>query len=103
MNFVSSSKFEKMRLAATIKNNELSDRVVIHAAKKGDKLEADVVHLGLTMRQHETRMTRGLIKETQLSYSTHAATALRGVVGSDINLSRWTSYGEWFGAQPHAT
>lgn len=46
---VSSTKFEKMDAAATIKDLKVGDRVVIHAAKKADKLEAHVVKIGMDM------------------------------------------------------
>lgn len=49
LNLVSSTKFEKMGVAATIKDIKVGDRVVIHAARKGDKLEAHVVQIGMTM------------------------------------------------------
>ena len=43
---IASTKFEKMGRAATIKDIKVGDRVVIHAGKKGDKLEAHVVKIG---------------------------------------------------------
>ena len=47
VNVISSTKFEKMGAAATIKDLKIGDRVVIHAAKKGEKLEAHVVKIGM--------------------------------------------------------
>lgn len=49
VNVVSSTKFEKMDAAATIKDLKVGDRVVIRAAKKADKLEAHVVKIGMDM------------------------------------------------------
>ena len=49
VNVVSSTKFEKMDAAATIKDLKVGDRVVIHAAKKGEKLQAHVVKIGMAM------------------------------------------------------
>ena len=49
VNVVSSTKFEKMDAAATIKDLKVGDRVVIHAAKKADKLEAHLVKIGMDM------------------------------------------------------
>lgn len=49
VNVVSSTKFEKMGTAATMKDLKVGDRVVIHSAKKGDKLEARIVKIGMVM------------------------------------------------------
>lgn len=49
VNIVSSTKFEKMGAAATIKDLKVGDRVVIHATKKAEKLEAHVVTIGMAM------------------------------------------------------
>ena len=49
VNVVSSTKFEKMDAAATIKDLKVGDRVVIHAAKKGEQLEAHTVKIGMPM------------------------------------------------------
>ena len=49
VNVVSSTKFEKMGVAATIKDLNVGDRVVIHAGKKAGKLEAHVVKIGMPM------------------------------------------------------
>ena len=49
VNVVSSTKFEKMDAAATIKDLKVGDRVVVHAAKKGEQLEAHTVKIGMTM------------------------------------------------------
>lgn len=46
---LSSTKFEKMDAVATIKDLKVGDRVVIHAAKKGKKLEAHVIKIGMAM------------------------------------------------------
>ena len=57
VNVASSTKFEKMDAAATIKDLKVGDRVVIHAAKKGEKLQAHVVKIGMAMdsTKHERR------------------------------------------------
>ena len=49
VNVLSSTKFEKMDAPATMKDLKLGDRVVIHAAKKGEKLEAHVVKIGMVV------------------------------------------------------
>ena len=49
VNLVPATKFEKMGAAATIKDIKVGDRVVIHAEKKGDQLEAQIVKVGMTM------------------------------------------------------
>jgi hypothetical protein len=49
VNVVSSTKFEKMGAAATIKDVKVGDRVVIHAGKKAGKLEAHMVKIGMAM------------------------------------------------------
>ena len=49
VNVLASTKFEKMDAAATIKDLKVGDRVVIHAAKKADKLEAHIVKIGMAM------------------------------------------------------
>ncbi len=46
---VSTTKFEKMDAPATMKDLKVGDRVVIHAAKKADKLEAHTVKIGMPM------------------------------------------------------
>jgi hypothetical protein len=46
---VSTTKFEKMDAPATMKDLKVGDRVVIHAAKKADKLEAHTVKIGMAM------------------------------------------------------
>jgi hypothetical protein len=43
VNVISSTKFEKMGVTATIEDLKVGDRVVIHAGKKDGKLEAHVV------------------------------------------------------------
>ena len=50
VNVLSSTKFEKMGAAVTIKALKVGDRVVIHAAKKGGRLEAHTVKIGLSMK-----------------------------------------------------
>lgn len=49
VNVISSTKFEKMGAAATIKDVKVGDRVVIHAGKKAGSLEAHVVKIGMAM------------------------------------------------------
>lgn len=49
VNVASSTKFEKMGAAATIKDIKVGDRVVINAGKKGGKLEAHIVKIGMAM------------------------------------------------------
>ncbi len=49
VNIVSSTKFEKMGAAATIKDVKIGDRVVIHAGKKDGKLEAHLVKIAMAM------------------------------------------------------
>lgn len=49
VNIVSSTKFEKMGAAATIKDLKVGDRVAVHAAKKANNLEAEVVKIGMAM------------------------------------------------------
>jgi len=49
VNVLSSTKFEKMEAPATMKDLKVGDKVVIHAAKKGEKLEAHVVKIGMAM------------------------------------------------------
>ena len=55
VNVVSSTKFEKMGAAATVKDLKVGDRVVIHAVKKGEQLEAHIVKIGIDMNgtKHE--------------------------------------------------
>ena len=50
VDIVSSTKFEKMGSAATIKDLKIGDRVVIHAGKKDGKLEAHTVKIGMAMK-----------------------------------------------------
>lgn len=59
---VASTKFEKMGAAATIKDVKVGDHIVVHAAKKGGKLEAHVVKIGMTMddMQHECEVFRSI-------------------------------------------
>jgi hypothetical protein len=49
VNVVAATKFEKMGAAATVKDIKVGDRVAIHAEKKGDQLEAQIVKIGMTM------------------------------------------------------
>jgi hypothetical protein len=49
VNLVASTKFEKDGAAATLKDLKVGDRVVIHAAKKSDQLEAHFVKIGIAM------------------------------------------------------
>ncbi len=49
VNVLASTKFEKLEAPATMKDLKVGDRVVIHAAKKGDKLEAHTVKIGMTV------------------------------------------------------
>ena len=49
VNVIASTKFEKMDAAATIKDLKVGDRVVIHAAKNGEKLQAHLVKIGMAM------------------------------------------------------
>ena len=49
VNVVSSTKFEKDGAAASLKDLNVGDRVVIHAGKKGNQLEAHVVKIGMNM------------------------------------------------------
>ena len=42
------TKYEKSGAAASMKDLKVGDRVVIHAAKMGDKLIANEVHFGAT-------------------------------------------------------
>jgi ABC-type uncharacterized transport system permease subunit len=49
VNVLSSTKFEKMEAPATMKDLKVGDRVIIHAAKKGGKLEAHTVKIGMAM------------------------------------------------------
>ena len=46
VNVVAATKFEKMGAPATIKNVKVGDRVVVHAEKKGDQLEAHIIRIG---------------------------------------------------------
>jgi preprotein translocase subunit YajC len=46
---VAATKFEKSGAVATIKDLKVGDRVVIHAGKKGNHLEAHVVKIGMAM------------------------------------------------------
>ncbi len=49
VNIVPATKFEKSGDGATIKDLRVGDRVVIHAGKKGNQLEAHVVKIGTVM------------------------------------------------------
>lgn len=46
---VASTKFEKDGADASLKDVKVGDRVVIHAGKKGDQLEAHTVKIGMNM------------------------------------------------------
>jgi hypothetical protein len=52
---VAATKFEKMGTATTFKELKVGDRVVIHAAKYADKLEAHMVKVAMVThgRKHE--------------------------------------------------
>ena len=50
VNIAPATKFEKSGAKATIKDLKVGDRVVIHAGKKGNQLEAHVVKIGAVMK-----------------------------------------------------
>ena len=70
VNVVPSTKFEKMGTAATMKDLKVGDRVVIHAAKKGDKLEARIVKIGMAMDgTHQGKPQHGATERPSLGIS----------------------------------
>jgi hypothetical protein len=53
VNLLPSTKFTKMDAPATMKDLKVGDRVVVGAAKKGEKLEAHTVKIGMNMNTHQ--------------------------------------------------